>query len=197
MALFKGGDMIADLVRKNRSYRRFYQEVAIGDDTLKALVDLARCSASAANLQPLKYFLSCEPQRNRLIFKHLAWAAYLKDWQGPPEGERPSAYIIVLGDRTIAKSFGCDHGIASQTILLGATEKGLGGCMIGAVRRRALQEALDIPKHLDILLVLALGKPKETVILEDLGSDRDVKYWRDSQDVHHVPKRPLDEIIMP
>jgi nitroreductase len=189
--------MIAALVQKNRSCRRFYQEVAIGHDTLKALVDLARCSASAANLQPLKYLLSCEPDRNGLIFKHLAWAAYLKDWQGPPEGERPSAYIIVLGDRTIAKSFGCDHGIASQTILLGATEKGLGGCMIGAVRRRKLREALGIAKHLEILLVLALGKPKEIVVLEDLGPDRDVKYWRDSQDVHHVPKRSLDEIIVP
>jgi nitroreductase len=192
----KGDDMIADLVRKNRSYRRFYQEVAIGHDTLKALVDLARCCASAANLQPLKYLLSCEPDRNGLIFKHLAWAAYLKDWQGPSEGERPSAYIIVLGDRTIAKSFGCDHGIASQTILLGATEKGLGGCMIGAVRRQELRQALGIAKHLDILLVIALGKPKETVVLEDLGPDRDIRYWRDSQDVHHVPKRSLDEVIV-
>ena len=189
--------MIAGLVRKNRSCRRFDQKVAIGHDTLKALVDLARCCASAANLQPLKYLLSCEPDRNALIFKHLAWAAYLKDWQGPSEGERPSAYIIVLGDTTIAQSFGCDHGIASQTILLGAREKGLGGCMIGAVRRQELRQALAIAKHLEILLVIALGKPKETVVLEDLGPDKDVRYWRDSQDIHHVPKRSLDEIIVP
>jgi nitroreductase len=192
----EGVKMIADLVRKNRSYRRFYQEVVIGHDTLRELVDLTRCCASAANLQPLKYILSCEPDRNALIFKHIAWAAYLKGWQGPPEGERPSAYIIVLGDRTIAKSFGCDHGIAGQTILLGAAEKGLGGCMIGSVRRDDLRQAIGVPRHLSILLVIALGKPKESVVIENLGPSGDIKYWRDSQDVHHVPKRSLDEIVV-
>jgi len=125
--------MIRDLVRKNRSYRRFYQEVAIELQTLRELVDLARLSASAANIQPLKYILSCEPQKNALIFPHLAWAGYLKDWTGPCEGERPAAYIIILGDTQISQSFGCDHGIAAQSILLGATEKGLGGCIIGTV----------------------------------------------------------------
>ena len=188
--------MIADLVRTNRSYRRFYQEVSIEHKTLKELVGLTRHCASAANLQPLKYLLSCAPEKNALVFKHIAWAGYLKEWKGPPEGERPSAYIIVLGDTIIAKSFGCDHGIASQTILLGATEKGLRGCMIGSVKRKKLCQALSIPGHLEILLVIALGKPKETVVIETVGPDGNIKYWRDSQDVHHVPKRPLDEIIV-
>jgi nitroreductase len=188
--------MIADLVRTNRSYRRFYQEVSIEHETLKELVGLTRHCASAANLQPLRYILSWAPEKNALIFKHLAWAGYLKDWKGPAEGERPSGYIIVLGDTTITKSFGCDHGIASQTILLGATEKGLGGCMIGSIKRKELHEALAIPGHLEILLAIALGKPKETVVIETVGSDGNIKYWRDSQDVHHVPKRSLDEIIV-
>ena len=188
--------MIADLVRKNRSYRRFHQEVSIEHETLKELAGLTRYCASAANLQPLKYILSRAPEKNALIFKHLAWAGYLKEWKGPPEGERPSAYIIVLGDTTIAKSFGCDHGIASQTILLGATEKGLGGCMMGSVKRKELRQALSIPGHLEILLVIALGKPKERVVIETVGPDGNIKYWRDSQDVHHVPKRSLDEIIV-
>ncbi len=188
--------MIADLVRNNRSYRRFYEEVSTGFDTLKGLVGLARHCASAANLQPLKYILSCTTEKNALIFSHIAWAGYLKDWDGPQEGERPSAYIIVLGDTNIAKSAGCDHGIACQTILLGAVEKGLGGCMIGSVKRKELREALDIPEHLEILLVLALGKPKETVVIDAVDTDGGIKYWRDSDDVHHVPKRSLDEIIV-
>ena len=188
--------MIADLVRKNRSYRRFYQEVPIALEALKELVDLARHCASAGNRQPLKYILSSEPEKNALIFKQLAWAGYLEDWEGPPEGERPSAYIIVLGDTDITKSFGCDHGIASQTILLGAMEKGLGGCIIATIKREELREALSIPGHLEILLVLALGKTKETVVIETVGPDGDIKYWRDSQLVHHVPKRPLKEIIV-
>lgn len=188
--------MIADLVRKNRSYRRFYQEISIERETLKELVDLTRYCASAANLQPLKYILCCDPEKNALVFKHLGWAGYLKDWKGPPQGERPSAYIIVLGDTTIAKSFGCDHGIASQTILLGAIEKGLGGCMIGSIKRKEFRNTLAIPGHLEILLVLALGQPRETVVIETVGPDGDIKYWRDGQDVHHVPKRSLDEIIV-
>jgi len=188
--------MIRDLIIKNRSYRRFYQEAVIERQTLKELVDLARLSPSGANLQPLKYILSCDRQKNASIFPHLAWAGYLKDWPGPSEGQRPSAYIIILGDRQISQSFGCDHGIAAQSILLGAREKDLGGCIIGSVQREGLRKALDIPSGYEILLVLALGKPKETVVIEEARPAGDIKYWRDSEGVHHVPKRPLDDIII-
>ena len=116
--------MIKDLIIKNRSYRRFKQEVAIERETLCELVDLARLSASAANMQPLKYVLSCEPQRNAVIFRHVGWAGYLRDWPGPAEGERPAAYIIILGDTEISEFTDCDHGIAAQSILLGAAENG-------------------------------------------------------------------------
>ena len=188
--------MIKDLIAKSRSYRRFFQEVGIDQRILRELVDLARLSPSAANLQPLKYILSCEAKKNALIFQHLAWAGYLKDWAGPSEGERPSAYIIILGDTEIARSFGCDHGIAAQSILLGAVEKGLGGCIIGTVKREELRKALDIPSRYEILVVLALGKPKETVVIEPAGAAGDIKYWRDNQGMHHVPKRSLDSIII-
>jgi len=188
--------MIKDLILKNRSYRRFYQEVAIEPETLRELIDLARLSASSANKQPLKYILSCDPQTNALIFPLLSWAGYLKDWPGPSEGERPSAYIIVLGDTEISQSFGCDHGIAAQSILLGAIEKGLGGCMIASVQKNELRKALSIPPRYEILLVLALGKPKETVVIEKVGPTGDIRYWRDSEGVHHVPKRSLDELII-
>ena len=188
--------MIRDLIIKNRSYRRFSQEIAIEPRTLRELVDLARLSSSAGNLQPLKYILSWDAQKNALIFPHLIWAGYLKSWPGPCEGERPSAYIIILGDTEISQSFGCDHGIAAQSILLGATEKGLGGCIIGSVQRQGLHKALDIPSHYEILLVLALGKPKEKVVIEATGPAGDIKYWRNSESTHHVPKRPLDDIIV-
>jgi nitroreductase len=188
--------MLHDLVLKNRSYRRFYQAVAIERKVLRELVDLARLSASGSNLQPLKFILSCEPDRNARIFACLGWAAYLKDWTGPAEGERPSAYIVILGDKEIAQSFGVNPGIAAQSMLLGATEKGLGGCMIGSIKKPELAQALNLPDRFEILLVLAIGKPKETVVLEPVGPDGDIKYWRDSHGVHHVPKRSLDEIII-
>ena len=188
--------MIRDLVLKNRSYRRFCQEVSIDIVTLKELVDLARLSASGGNRQPLKYILSCDPQKNALIFEHLAWASYLKEWPGPSEGERPSAYIIVLGDTEIRQSIVCDQGIAAQSILLGATEKGLGGCIIGSIRKDRLRKALAISPRYEILLVLALGKPKEKVVIESVGTGGNIRYWRDSEGVHHVPKRHLDDIII-
>lgn len=187
--------MIKDLVMKNRSRRRFYEDTVIGLETLRELVDLARLSPSGSNSQSLKYILSQSPQKNALIFPHLRWAGYLKDWPGPEEGERPSAYIVILGDTRISQSFGCDHGIAAQSILLGTTEKGLSGCMIGSIDKE-LRQALDIPLRYQILLVLALGKAKERVVIEPVGPSGDIKYWRDSEGIHHVPKRSLDEIII-
>ena len=188
--------MIEDLVRQNRSYRRFHQDVPVRIETLRALVNLARMSASGANKQPLKYVLSSDRETNARIFPHTRWAGYLKDWGGPEEGERPAAYVVILGDTEISKSFDCDHGIAAQSIMLGATERGLGGCMLGALDREGLRRTLDIPERYEILLALALGKPRETVVIEDVGPDGDIKYYRDDAGVHHVPKRSLDELIL-
>ena len=187
--------MLADLVKENRSCRRFHQDHFIDNSILRSLVDLARLSASAANRQPLKYILSSDPSVNRSIFPCLAWAAYLKGWDGPEEGERPPAYIVILGDTAIASNFWCDHGIAAQTILLGAREIGLSGCMIGAVNKDKLKKVLNIPPHLEILLVLAIGKPSEACVIEPLGEDGDIRYWRDENGLHHVPKRSLNDII--
>jgi nitroreductase len=188
--------MIKELIKKNRSYRRFYEDFAIERNTLEELVNLARLSASAANRQPLKYILSCEKNKNNLIFPALAWAGYLKDWSGPTEGERPSAYIVMLDDTEISKNYWCDPGIAAQSILLGATEKGLGGCIFASVKRDELRSALKIEGRYEILYVLAIGKPKEKVVLETIGTEGDIKYWRDGQGVHHVPKRLLKDIIL-
>ena len=188
--------MLKELVQRNRSYRRFHQEVPVGPGVLRELVDLARLSASGANLQPLKYVLSRDAERNAAVFETLGWAAYLKDWAGPDVGERPAAYIVILGDTTIRKSFGVDPGIAAQSILLGAVEQGLGGCILASIQRDALREALSIAGRYEILLVLALGKPKETVVIDPVGADGEIKYWRDADGVHHVPKRALDEVIV-
>jgi nitroreductase len=187
--------MLRDLILRNRSYRRFYQSELISETQLTEWVDLARNSASARNAQPLKYFLSAEGTLNAGIFENLAWAGYLADWPGPEEGERPSAYIVILRDSLIPGNYLCDDGIASQSILLGATEAGFGGCIIHSVNRSNLSELLRLPENLVIVQVLALGKPKETVVL-DAMKDGDVKYWRDENLVHHVPKRSLDEIVV-
>jgi nitroreductase len=188
---------VPELVKRNRSYRRFHEGEPIEPATLRELVGLARLSASAANLQPLRYVLSWEPKKNGLIFPHLGWAAYLADWSGPATGERPAAYIVILGDTAVSKTFGCDHGIAAQSILLGAVEQGLGGCMLASIQRGRLREALGIPTRYEILLVIALGRPQEEVVIEDAELDGSIEYYRDETGVHHVPKRRLEDLILP
>lgn len=187
--------MIKDLILKNRSYRRFYQSERISKSQLAEWVDLARCSASGRNSQSLKYILSTDESLNAEIFELLVWAGYLSYWKGPEEGERPAAYIVMLHDTLISGNYFCDDGIAMQSILLGATEAGFGGCIIYSVNRNKLREMLKLSDQYEILYVLALGKPKETVVLEEI-KDNDIKYWRDENQVHHVPKRSLEEIIL-
>ncbi|WP_378954018.1 nitroreductase family protein [Pelosinus sp. sgz500959] len=188
--------MFKNMIAKNRSYRRFYEDEIITQETLLSLVDYARLSASGGNKQPLRYVISCEKELNATIFSTLAWAGYLTDWPGPVEGERPTGYVIILQDKNNKMVGGVDHGIAAQSIVLGAVEIGLGGCMIASVKRSELAEALAIPEQYEILLVIALGKPKEVVVVEDINVGEDVKYWRDENQVHHVPKLKLKDIVL-
>ena len=164
--------------------------------TLVELIGLARLAASGRNGQPLKYFLSYQSDLNEQIFPTLAWAAYFKDWPGPEKGERPSAYIIVLLDHQIASNYYCDDGIAMQNILLGAVEKGLGGCIIQSINKNRLSAILRLPTNLEIIDVVALGKPVETVMITEVGENGDIKYYNDKDGIHYVPKRSLDELIV-
>lgn len=185
-----------DIVKANRSYRRFFEEVAISKETLLSLVEYARLVPSGANKQALKYYISFGKERNATVFANIAWAGYLQDWQGPVPGECPAAYIVIVQDRNYRMGTGLDAGIAAQTILLGATQLGLGGCMIGNIHQERLQAELSLAGDLEILLVIALGKPKETVVIEEITAGGDIKYWRDAQQVHHVPKRQLKDIVL-
>lgn len=188
---------VRELILKNRSYRRFVNPWPVSRDELLSLVDLARLSPSGRNAQTLKYILSTDPHLNTLIFPTLSWAGYLKDWGGPAENERPTAYIIMLNDTEIATNYFWDHGIAAQSILLGAVEVGLGGCMIASVNREKLRNILKLPDRYDIVQVIALGKPAENIVLEPMKEDGDYKYWRDTKGNHHVPKRLLSDIVLP
>jgi nitroreductase len=188
-------NMLYDLVRKTRSYRRFNEDEPVDMEILRYLVVLARLGGSARNMQPLKYVLVNAPAVNEKIFPHLGWAGYLKNWPGPEEGERPAAYIVCLLDTRLSREAECDLGITTQNILLGASEKGLGGCRIASFSP-GLRNVLQIEDYLDILLVIALGRPIEEVSLDEQGPGGDIKYWRDDDQVHHVPKRPLQDLIV-
>ena len=185
-----------ELVMKNRSYRRFDEQFSIDHDTLVELISLARYAASGNNIQPLKYFLSNDPDLNEQIFSTLTWAGYLKEWPGPNKGERPTAYAIVLLDHDISDHFLCDDGIAIQNILLGAVEKGLGGCILRSINKPLLSAILNLAVRYEIIDVVALGKPIETVVITTVKEDDDIRYYRDENGVHYVPKRSVDDLII-
>lgn len=188
--------MIEELIIKNRSTRRFDESAAVSLDTLRSLVNLGRICPSGGNMQPLKYLLSNEADMNAKIFDCLYWAGYLKDWDGPCEGERPAGYVVIVNDTEICKDPGCGVGICAQSIMLGAVEKGLAGCIFGSIDRKKLREVLSIGERYDISLVLALGKGKERIVLEDVEEGGSIEYYRDGDEVHHVPKRKLDDVII-
>jgi nitroreductase len=189
-------DKFKELVKSNRSCRRFDNAFALDTQTLTDLVELARYTASGANNQPLKYIISSSREQNDKIFSCLTWAAYLKEWKGPEPAEQPTGYIVILGDTTISNNFWCDHGIAAQTILLGARAKGLAGCMFAAINIKKLKTLLGIGDHLEVKLVIALGKPVEQACIDDVDDGGDIRYFRDENQVHHVPKRKLKDLIL-
>jgi len=186
----------SEIVEKNRSCRRFEENKTITADELTDLVNMARLIPSASNLQPLKYILAEKPEKCTIIFRSLLWAGYLTDWPGPEPGERPAAYIIILSDKEISKAVKWDHGIAAQTILLGAVSKGFSGCMIGSINKEQLRKDIKIPDQYEIELVIALGYPKEKIIIDNIEAGESIKYYRDLQGNHHVPKRKLADIIL-
>ena len=191
---------LADLVARTRTVRRFREEVPLAPALLEQLVDLARLGGSARNAQSLCYLIVTEPSLRAALFPLLAWAGYLPDWPGPAAGERPAAYIVCVLDRERQRGpeseAHFDLGISTQNLLLGAAERGVMGCRIGAFNADRVRALLQLDARYQPMLVVALGEPAETVVVETVGTDGDVRYWRDADGVQHVPKRPLGDILL-
>jgi len=185
---------LRELLKKSRSCRRFKGSEPVALDDLKSAVENVRFAPSPANLQPLKFIICIKDNINKKIFSNTKWAVYLKDWDGPEEGERPGAYILILGTRNMSAHIHWDYGIALQTILLSLAEKGYGACTVAAIDRDAIREILSIPKKYDLPALIAVGRPDEEIVIDDIKDDR-FKYWRDDKDVHHVPKRAFKDLV--
>ena len=187
----------SELVKKNRSRRSFVSGKKIPREALVSLCELARNCPAAMNLQPLKYRLVSSEEECASMLQNTRWASSLEQ-KLPPVGHEPSGYIVICHDLTVAEQkpiFMIDAGIVAQTMMLGALELGFGGCIIGSGTPATLAEILNLPSHLVPVLVLGLGVPEETVVLTEAQNGA-VKYYRDENDVHYVPKRPLSELII-
>lgn len=191
--------MILDLVKKNRSYRGFDETRRVEKEELVQMVNCARLSASSVNVQPFRYYLAWEKEDVDRIQPLTGWARNLPQLKLPHEGMCPTAFIIICQDTKISDSlprFQKDVGIAAQTILLAATEMGLGGCMIGNFKAGQVKEALQLPENLAPQLIVAIGKPAETIVIKEIEEGEPTAYYRDENDVHYVPKRKLEDVIL-
>jgi nitroreductase len=185
-----------ELLRKNRSYRRFGDR-AVTEQELDLLIEAASLTASAGSLQQLRFVPVCGEDCAR-VFPHLRWAGYLSDWDGPDTGERPTGYIVVLCPKESEGKYlvGVDVGIAAQSMLLTAGEMGLGGCMFASIDRPALMDTLSLDSEKwAVALVIALGEPREQVRIVPV-SEGNIKYYRDAEGVHYVPKRTVEELTI-
>jgi nitroreductase len=185
-----------DLVTRSRSCRRFDESGKVGRDVLEGLVELACLAPSSANRQPLRYLPVTDSVMAAKVFGCLQWAGYLRDWPGPGAGERPPAYLLMLCREEDSEWAACDSGIAAQTIMLGAAELGLGACIIGAVDRKRLMSEFEIPRTWRVMMVIALGRPAETAVIDLIDAGGDIRYWRDAHGIHHVPKRKVADVMV-
>ena len=179
-------------ILSRRAIRRFKQK-PIDIEILKKLVNAARVAPSAANFQPLEYFVVTEKGLCYKIFETLGWAGYIKPKWTPHENERPTAYIIILVHEDISSYYKWDVGLAAENIMLVAEEEKIGSCMLLNIKRDKLRGILNIPNSLLIDSVIALGYKSEISVIEDMKDS--VEYWRDEQEVLHVPKRKLEDIL--
>ncbi len=184
--------MIFEKIVERRTIRKYTKE-PVPKDVLVNCVEAARLSPSGMNRQPLKYTIVNDDKLLPEVFRTTSWAGYLPDY-GPSEEEMPQAYIIVLLDKEIRRNYGHDAGIAAMSISMVAHEKGIGSCILGSIDRSTLKRILKIPDNLDIVLAVALGYPAENPIV-DKAQKGDIKYWLDDNNVLHVPKRELNDIV--
>lgn len=188
--------MLKELILKNRSYRRFNSQRRVEQSELLDLIDVARLTASSKNRQPLKYKLITDLEETNFVFDQLNWAWYLKDWKGPTTDEKPAAYILVFLDNDINDNAFIDVGIASQTILLAAVDKGLGGCIVRTVNRYEMNKRYKFSENLSLVQVIAIGEPAQNVEIVDVNETGNIEYFENEENVHFVPKRSLTEIII-
>ena len=191
--------MVKDLILKNRSYRGYDESYAFTREQLMNYVDGARLCASSVNIQPLKYFIAWEKEDVDKIQCRIKWARQLPQMKLPHPGMCPTGFIVICQDKGISDNlnrFMKDIGIVAQSILLMAAEEELGGCMIGNFDAQDIREALELSEKLQPMLVIALGKPAETIVITEVGEDGDTAYYRDENDVHYVPKRKLEDLLV-
>lgn len=191
--------MLKDLIIANRSYRGYDETYNFTREQLISYIDLTRFTASSVNAQPLKYHIAYKKDEVELILSMTKWARALPDMKLPHDNMHPTGFIVICQDMNVSDNlarYQKDIGIVAQTILLAATEENLGGCMIGNFSPDEVKEKLSLPYHIQPVLIIALGKPAEKIVIKEIDNGESIKYYRDENDIHYVPKRKLNDILL-
>ncbi len=184
---------LKELIQKSRCTRRFkHKEISIKE--LEELVDLARVTSSAKNMQPLKYILVTKKEFIKQLSQTALWATHLTNWTQSKD-EKPNAYIIMLNDKTIDGFAMFDAGVSFEAISLGAKAKELSVCALASINKEVCKEIFNLPEHLEVLIGIAIGEAKEKIKIVKVENNN-TNYYRDEEDTHCVPKRDLEDLII-
>ena len=190
---------VYEAVTKRRSIRRF-KDIAVPYEVLEKCADAARLAPSGRNTQPCEYIIVDDDQLLPKVFDTIkSWAGQPSSIGAPPPGRRPKAYIIILINKELEMNpvasrrvATYDVAMAAENAMLVAIEEGIGTCPFLSYKENELREVLNLPDNYEIALVLGLGYPDESPVME-VPTDS-IKYWVDDKGVRHVPKRKLEDI---
>ena len=188
------GHTVDELLLRNRSYRGYNKSFVVSEDMLRRIVAVCSRIPSARNQQALRFRLVTKGDESDIVLKNLKMGASLPQLHLPLPGTEPEAFIVVCSTKEEDSMVDIDLGIALQSMLLKAVEMGLGGLIIGAFNRVAIQEGLQMPYR--PLMLLAIGKPSEKIELVSIHNGESQTYYRDERGVHYVPKIKSDELII-
>ncbi len=189
--------MLHETVAAARSIRSFDTSKPIKREVLVSFVDTLRLIPASCNYQALKYLIVTDKEECDFMRANTRWAALLPDYNGPDSDHSPTAYMIICHDTLVTENetmYLKDVGIAAQTVNLLAREKGIGCCMIGSFNLSKVSEYFSLSENIKPKLTLALGYPDESPVCED--EEGSVAYYRDENNVHHVPKRKTKDLII-
>jgi nitroreductase len=163
---------LKNIIEKRRSVRKFKDE-KVPDDLVKELIDAARMSPSACNAQPWRFVIIQKDEDKELLKKNDIFKQTFV-YEAP-------LIIICLGDpsvfprKELEKHYGSfdeeifgeigairDVTIGAQSLVLRATDLGLGTYYIGLVERKKLKEILGIPESYVLPFVIIAGYPDES-----------------------------------
>ncbi|HUT80269.1 MAG TPA: nitroreductase family protein [Candidatus Bathyarchaeia archaeon] len=145
-----------ELLKTRRSIRKYKQQPVEEDKLLKCL-EAARWAPSASNKQPWEFIVVKDEKMRKKFAEIHPYAKFV--------AESPVVFIPLTNPEIHAKYHMSDTALTILHFMIEAHSLGLGTCwagVIGTSFEPELKKLLNVPKHLNILALVALGYPDQT-----------------------------------